>query len=220
MKDDENKFLRGIWDWNRINDDRWLSPASVVYALAVRWKNQNKHYILDLGCGLGRNSLYFYEQGFKVAAIDGAQSAIDRLKEVCEQKKYIIDIRLEDMHSLPFDNESFDAVFSLHVIYHTDSKGILKVISEIYRVLKPGGEIFLTFNSKNSPNYVNNISSKIDENTIIKQEGIEKGIVHYFADEKDVKKLLENFDIQKFFYVEDIRLNGSRSCHYYVIAKK
>ncbi|WP_304598334.1 class I SAM-dependent methyltransferase [Petrotoga sp. 9PW.55.5.1] len=126
-----------------------------------------------------------------------------------------MDIKLSDMRSLPFNGESFDALFSFHVIYHTDFKEIIKVISEIYRVLKPNGEVFLTFNSKNSPNYIRNIN-KIDENTIIKQEGIP----HYFIDEGDVKRLLAQFEIQKFLYVEDIRTNNSISYHYYVLVKR
>jgi len=88
---------------------------------------------------------------------------------IIDQEGYNIDIKLSDMRSLPFNDESFDAVFSFHVIYHTDSKGIIKVISEIYRVLKPNGEVFLNFNSKNNPNYIRNINNKIGENTIIKQ---------------------------------------------------
>ncbi len=99
---------------------------------------------------------------------------MDRFKVTLQEKGYDIDLRLCDMHFLPFVDESFDGVFSFHVIYHTDTAGIRKVISEVYRVLKPGGEVFVTFNSKNNSSYLKNIQYKIDENTIIKQEGIEK----------------------------------------------
>ncbi len=61
------------------------------------------------------------------------------------------------MHSLSFENSTFDAVFSFHVIYHTDSKGIKKVISEIERVLKTTGELFVTLNSKNNTSYLKKI---------------------------------------------------------------
>ncbi len=217
----ENKnHITGAWDWNNINDDHWLTPAPVVYPLSIRWKKENKNKILDLGCGLGRNSLYFYEQGFNVTAVDGSLSAIEKFEAICKQKDYKIDVRLCDMHSLSFENSTFDAVFSFHVIYHTDSKGIKKVISEIERVLKPTGELFVTLNSKNNTSYLKNINYKIDENTIIKQDGIEKGIPHYFVNEEEAKMLLSNFEIQKLLYVEDIKNDGSRSCHYYILARK
>lgn len=217
----ENKnHINGSWDWNNINEDRWVTPAPVVYPLSIRWKKENKNKILDLGCGLGRNSLYFYEQGFNVTAVDGSPSAIEKFESVCKQKDYKIDVRLCDMHSLSFENSTFDAVFSYHVIYHTDSKGIKKVISEIERVLKPTGELFVTLNSKNNTSYLKNINYKIDESTIIKQDGIEKGILHYFVNEEETKMLLSNFEIQKLLYVEDIKNDGSRSCHYYILARK
>jgi len=194
--------ISGVWDWSNVNDDRWLKPESVVYPLSIRWKKESKNNILDLGCGLGRNSLYFYEQGFKVTTVDGSPSAIEKFEAICKQKDYKIDVRLCDMHSLPFENSTFDAVFSFHVIYHTDSKGIKKVISEIERVLKSDGELFVTLNSKNNTSYLKNINHKIDENTIIKQEGIEKGLPHYYVDEQEVKELLRNFDIQRLLYVK------------------
>jgi len=211
----------GSWDWNRINNyDRWRNPSVVVYPLSIRWLKENKMNILDLGCGLGRNSVYLYQQGFKVTAVDASKSAIDRFKVTLQEKGYEIDLRLCDMHSLPFADECFDGVFSFHVIYHTNTAGIRKVISEVYRVLKPDGEVFVTFNSKNNSSYLKNIQYKIDENTIIKQEGIEKGIPHYYCDEKEVKDLMSSFEILRFFYLEDIKPDGNRSCHYFVLAKK
>ena len=196
------------------------NSCSCGIPLSIRWKKENKNKILDLGCGLGRNSLYFYEQGFNVTAVDGSPSAIEKFEAICKQKDYKIDIKLCDMHSLLFENSTFDAVFSFHVIYHTDSKGIKKVISEIDRVLKPGGELLVTLNSKNNTSYLKNLNYKIDENTIIKQDGIEKGLPHYFVNEQEAKSLLSNFEIQKLLYVEDIKNDGSKSCHYYILARK
>ena len=78
----------------------------------------------------------------------------------------------------------------------------------------------MTLNSKNNTSYLKNINYKIDESTIIKQDGIEKGILHYFVNEEETKILLSNFEIQKLLYVEDIKKDGSRSCHYYILARK
>ncbi|MGB4715641.1 MAG: hypothetical protein WBH38_08875, partial [Defluviitoga tunisiensis] len=86
--------------------------------------------------------------------------------------------------------------------------------------LKPGGELFVTLNSKNNTSYLKNLNYKIDENTIIKQDGIEKGLPHYFVNEQEAKSLLSNFEIQKLLYVEDIKNDGSKSCHYYILARK
>ena len=53
----------------------------------------------------------------------------------------------EDIQRLSFDNESFDTIISCETIEHVP---IPKALSEIYRVLKPGGRFFLT-----CPNYFN-----------------------------------------------------------------
>ena len=52
------------------------------------------------------------------------------------------------MVALPYADNSFDSVFACQVISHTDTVGTKKVISEIERVLKPGGEIYISMCSK------------------------------------------------------------------------
>lgn len=46
------------------------------------------------------------------------------------------------MVNLPYEDNSFDCVFAYHTISHTDAEGIKKVIGEIERVLKQGGEVY------------------------------------------------------------------------------
>ena len=52
------------------------------------------------------------------------------------------------MMHLPFSSDTFDRVFSYHVISHQDTEGVKQVIREITRVLKPEGKVFLTLCSK------------------------------------------------------------------------
>jgi ubiquinone/menaquinone biosynthesis C-methylase UbiE len=49
-----------------------------------------------------------------------------------------------DINSLPYDSNMFECLLAYHVISHTDTKGIRVIISEINRVLKSGGEFFIT----------------------------------------------------------------------------
>jgi len=48
-----------------------------------------------------------------------------------------------DMRRMPFENESFEAVMAQHVLEHVSSTDVGRAIKEMYRVLKPGGEIFI-----------------------------------------------------------------------------
>ena len=79
----------------------------------------------------------------------------------------------------------------------------------------------MTFNSKNNPTFTINTNEKIDENSIIKTEGTEKGISHshYYTDLENLKYVLEKFKIIKIRQIEDIWEDGN-SWHYFVHIKK
>lgn len=123
------------------------------------------------------------------------------------------------MLSLPYNNQSFDCLFAYHVISHTDSIGIKKIISEIERVLKPNGEVYLTFCSKESTEFTENWFPKLDKNTLISQDEAEKGIPHFYADLNDLKDLLVNFNIELIKHTEYcyLNLNSNRRERFYYV---
>lgn len=206
------------WRWKEIKELRWEIPSEEAYHLAHRWKSLNKLRFLDLGCGIGRHAIFFAKQGFEVFAYDISESGISTLKEKVKKENLNIKIDLGDMLSLPYPSESFDCILAYHVIYHTDRKGLDKVISEIKRVLVKDGEIFVTFNSKESPSYKNPQHKRINGNTILKQEGKEAGILHYYVDEEEVLELMKDFDIISLRYIKEIK--PYEGCKYYVLARK
>jgi ubiquinone/menaquinone biosynthesis C-methylase UbiE len=82
-----------------------------------------------------------------------------------------VDVRQGDMLSLPYEEASFDCLFAYHVISHTDTPGVKKIISEIQRVVKPGGEIYVTLCSKETWSYKDAGFPILDENTVLKTDG-------------------------------------------------
>ena len=70
-----------------------------------------------------------------------------------------------------------------------------KVISEIYRVLKPSGEAFITLNSREADSYKSTIHKRLDRYTIIKKEDYENEIPHVYIDYNDLQNILSDFDI-------------------------
>ena len=74
------------------------------------------------------------------------------------------------MLELPYRNESFDCILSMNVISHTDTKGLEQVISEINRVLKPGGEGYITLASKETWSFKQTEWPMADENTRYRME--------------------------------------------------
>ena len=98
------------------------------------------------------------------------------------------------MMHLPFSSDTFDRVFSYHVISHQDTEGVKQVIREITRVLKPEGKVFLTLCSKEHWAFKDGNYPQIDENTVLKTEGAEINVPHFFADKALIKSLFKEYE--------------------------
>lgn len=215
------------WDWTQYKGNRYLIPAREIYYLLPRWEELGGGRILDIGCGLGRHSILFAENGFNVYAFDKSEVALNALKQnlegnPCKKRVHILQGDLDD--ALPFENNFFDFLIGYHVISHTDSMMIKKTIKELYRVMKPGGELFMSFCSKRSRFFTKDYKEKIDENTIIKNvSGPEEGIPHYYSDNHSLAELLKEFEMIDMFHVEYYAELGEMledNKHYFVLCRK
>jgi len=209
------------WDWSKDLCSFWLQPSEESYYIAQKWKDKNIKKILDFGCGLGRHSIYFAKQGFHVSAFDLSEEATEHLKLWAEKENLFIEIINADMLKLPYDDNTFDAIFAYHVISHTDSVGAKNIINEMSRVLKIGGEIYLTLCSKDTWSYKYAGYPKLDENTVIKtDEGPEKGIPHFYVTLDDIIELFNNYSIERIRHIDDCYFSGKKqnSKHYFISA--
>jgi ubiquinone/menaquinone biosynthesis C-methylase UbiE len=207
------------WDWKIASAPWWKDAAAEVYPLLKRWGAQGFKRILDLGCGIGRHSILFAENGFEVDAFDLSKEGIKQLNELIRQKKLTIKTTVGDMLSLPYEDKSFDCLLAYHAVYHTDDEGIRKVINEIGRVLVNDGEAFVTFNSQESSAYKDSKNQRITTNTIIKAKDHEVGMPHYYATKQDVENLLRGFQIVEFLHKEEFYPDYT-GAHYFVLVKK
>jgi 2-polyprenyl-3-methyl-5-hydroxy-6-metoxy-1,4-benzoquinol methylase len=73
------------WNWKEEKHQIWYNPSEESYYLAAKWKKDGYTKLLDFGCGLGRHSIYFSNQGFDVTAfdlsIDGVNNLINWAKD-------------------------------------------------------------------------------------------------------------------------------------------
>lgn len=91
--------------------------------------------VCDLGCGDGYGSLKLSRMGFSVTGIDVSEEMIQRAKEINIESS--AKFEKGDISSLPFPDDSFDAVLAINSIEWTERP--LKVLNEIQRIVKPGG---------------------------------------------------------------------------------
>lgn len=211
------------WDWQTAEKDVWIDPAEDSYFFCENWKKQGRRSVLDLGCGLGRHSILFAENGFKVTAVDISEYAVEKLRETEKEKNLIISSKVCDMANLPFRENSFDCIFSYLTISHTDTEGFKKILEKIKQILKPDGEIFVTLCSKETWSFKEANFPKIDENTIIKtEEGPEKGVPHFFVNLDDVKRLFKSdFELIRVRHIDNCIIKGivQNNSHYHVWAR-
>jgi SAM-dependent methyltransferase len=92
--------------------------------------------LLDVACGAGLAIELAGVRGATCAGID----ASPRLVAVARDRSPEADIRVGDMHALPWDDASFDVVTSFRGVWGTTPDAL----AEIHRVLRPGGRLALT----------------------------------------------------------------------------
>lgn len=97
---------------------------------------------LDAGCGGGRYSMALKELGCEhVTGLDVSHKSVSFARSMSPFSEDEVCFQQGSVLSLPFEDCSFDFVFSNGVLHHTTNPG--KGLSEIYRVLKPGGHAWL-----------------------------------------------------------------------------
>jgi len=104
----------------------------------------NHGYVLDAGCGFGQWSLALAQLNHSVSACDISNLRINVIDEIVKTIDVPnLNLRTSGIDSLPYADASFDAVFCYSVIMMTPWK---KSLSEFWRVLKPGGVLYLNAN--------------------------------------------------------------------------
>jgi ubiquinone/menaquinone biosynthesis C-methylase UbiE len=98
--------------------------------------------ILDAGCGEGRNLKWFYLNGFDISGID---TDVDRLQNAkLLYPKAASQFQVSNLEQLPYKDESFNHVLCSAVLHFAkDETHFYKMISELSRVLKIGGSLFI-----------------------------------------------------------------------------
>ena len=96
-------------------------------------------YILDCGCGTGRDSVYFKKKGYKVKAIDGSAAmckiASEALNEVVEQINFL---------NIEYTDE-FDGIFACASLLHLNNEDLIDCMKRLIVALKSDGIMYTAF---------------------------------------------------------------------------
>ncbi|WP_214073107.1 class I SAM-dependent methyltransferase [Mucilaginibacter sp. dw_454] len=107
---------------------------------------ENCTKVLDIGCGTGRNLIYFLKNGYEVFGVDQNPDAIRGVQGLAAElspQNPTENFSLAHADNLPFADDGFDLLISSAVLHFARNETHFNgMISEAFRVLKPGGYFF------------------------------------------------------------------------------
>jgi tRNA (uracil-5-)-methyltransferase TRM9 len=116
--------------------------------LAQRWQRGR---LLNVGCAHGPDFPPF-GQDFELHGVDFSRKMLQLAQKYADKYKFIASLVEADARQLPYADESFDWVIAVATYHHIESnEGRLQALDELKRVLKPGGEAFITVWNKWQP---------------------------------------------------------------------
>lgn len=108
--------------------------------------------VLDAGCGSGNTTFYLSDRVERVVGVDQSQQAITFASSLVKNSSpEKINFVRSDLENLPFKKNSFSKIILFEVVEHLTLSQYKKIIKELYRILKPGGSLYLTTPNLFSP---------------------------------------------------------------------
>lgn len=98
-----------------------------------------KAHILDFGCGSGRDSKYFLEQGYRVTAVDGSEKMCLLASDLIGQP-----VRQMMFHELN-DKNAYDGIWACASILHLAKGELREVLNKMTQALQANGVIYTSF---------------------------------------------------------------------------
>lgn len=196
-----NQTLDPIWEEKYSHGHTVKYPydsvITFVFRHAPRDLDRKQVKILEVGCGTGNNLWFAAREGFSVFGVDGSKSAISFAKELFEREELQGDLRVADFTNLAYDNDFFDLVIDRGSLTCCGFKAAAEAISEIYRVLKPGGKFFFNPYSEEHSSFAAGIHDEDGLVTKIEAGSMTNvGQICFYSKQKALEALGNKFKIE------------------------
>ena len=177
-----------------------LEPSLPAKKALNIFKENNYSKIVELGAGLGRDSIYFAKNLINVTALDYSENGIKVINEKINKENLtssISTLKFDIREDLPFESNSVDACYS-HMLYcmALTQKDLDKLNSEIHRILKSGGINIYTVRNTDDGDYKKGIHRGED---LYEIDGF---IIHFFSKDK-ILNLTSGFKNISIDYFEE-----------------
>mgnify|MGYP004628919963 FL=1 len=171
--------------------DNWSKRRSSVpvYDLWLdEYKNildENKdNEILDLGCGIGADTLYLLERGYNVLSCDFSVEALKSIENnIPNSKTFYLDM----MKKFPIDDKKYSLIIADLSLHYFNNETTIHIMKEIKRILKDSGVLLARVAS------VNDFNFGVDQGE--KQEN------NYYFEGVYTKRFFDLEDVNKYFSI-------------------
>lgn len=135
--------------YEEIEQDRYAYQGHINQILDwIQWKGKK---VLEIGTGVGTDARNIIRRGGQYHGVNVDQGSVNATKTAFDVFALEGEVKQCSATELDFPNGSIDIVYSFGVIHHIPDAG--QAVSEIWRVLKPGGEVLIMIYNKSSINY-------------------------------------------------------------------
>jgi SAM-dependent methyltransferase len=171
MADDEIVVMSSFWDRLYQTDNSFFGEEPSNFALSCYneyMEKNNLKKMLELGCGQGRDTLFYASKGIDVTALDFSSVAINGLIKHAKERNLLNNIYASifdarSNNTIPFDKDGFDVVYS-HMFFNMRFtwEQLKFMFQEIRRVLRSNGFNFFSVRNHNDKSFGK--GKKIDNN--------------------------------------------------------
>ncbi|MBN1305117.1 MAG: methyltransferase domain-containing protein [Anaerolineales bacterium] len=158
--------------------------------------------MLELGCGTGNLWIECAERilpGWEITLSDLSEGMLAAAQKNLNHLSHPLTFKTIDVQMIPFDSENFDIVIANHMLYHVPDRS--KALSEIWRVLKPGGYLIATTVGNNHLKELNAWLARLGKDEHFKPFSAQ------FTLENGQKQLQPFFlDVECFQYDDNLRI--------------
>ncbi len=187
----------------------WEEFVSHEYFTEYAWSlSQPQHYakiplnkdsfILEIGCGYGRQISQFLKITPNVYGVDISKSSAELTKKHCSEA-IVSDF---DGSNLPFLREQFDLITSVFVMQHTSKENVKQLLKESYRILNPGGFFLHEFLGGN---YIVGKEKEHYSVRKIREDGTIDGMYNNGYTQEEIKEICQELGLP-VFWIEEIKM--------------
>jgi len=202
------EFFDHIRPWMNPYKFPWIMERINREAAILKGK-----HLLELGCGMGYDSLEFLKRGVRVTATDLTPNAVELTKRHFEiERVNAEEVRTANALDLPFEDNTFDAVWANGVLHATGDTA--RAIREVRRVLKPAGRAIISHFYR-KPSWMYLLHNLGRENIEFKEEDPP---VNQFYTEEEVLAMFDGFEVveaaQEHYRALPVRRSGVKATLY------